>query len=164
MRRALTALSRRGLDECVTRLSIGSRHQNPAPSVATSAPGIVRSGAVRANFLLSCSPLQPGPYAETVPTCILRPIGRPICTQLVATSPFASASESLAASPLLDYALLYQVLAETAPDAIIAIDDESTVLSINPAGERLSGYGASEIIGQSLTTLIPERQIGRAHV
>ena len=63
----------------------------------------------------------------------------------------------MAASPILDYALLYQVLAETAPDAIIAIDDESTVLSINPAGERLSGYSAHELIGRSLSTLIPER-------
>jgi PAS domain S-box-containing protein len=57
----------------------------------------------------------------------------------------------------LDYAELYRVLAETASDAIVAIDEAGTVLSLNPAGEALFGYRADELIGQSLTRLMPER-------
>ena len=57
----------------------------------------------------------------------------------------------------LDYAELYRVLAETASDAIVAIDEAGIVLSINPAGEALLGYRAEELIGQSLTVAMPDR-------
>jgi PAS domain S-box-containing protein len=57
----------------------------------------------------------------------------------------------------IDYAQLYRVLAETAPDAIIAIDEASVVLSLNPAGERLLGRPAAEVVGRSLTLFMPER-------
>jgi PAS domain S-box-containing protein len=48
-------------------------------------------------------------------------------------------------------------LAETAPDPIITIDEVSTVLYVNSAAERAFGYMASELIGQPLSMLIPER-------
>ena len=57
----------------------------------------------------------------------------------------------------LDHAQLYRVLAESAPDAIITIDAESVVLSVNPAAERIFGYTAAELIGQPLAMLMPER-------
>ncbi|MEP7088001.1 MAG: PAS domain S-box protein, partial [Gemmatimonadota bacterium] len=47
--------------------------------------------------------------------------------------------------PPLDTGELYRVLAESASDAIVTIDDESIVLSINPAGEALFGYSAAEL-------------------
>jgi PAS domain S-box-containing protein len=56
----------------------------------------------------------------------------------------------------LDYVELYRVLAETASDAIVAIDEAGVVLSVNPAGEALFGYRADELIGQPLTRLMPE--------
>lgn len=57
----------------------------------------------------------------------------------------------------LDHAQLYRVLAESAPDAIITIDEHSVVLSVNPAAERIFGYTAAELIGQPLAMLMPER-------
>ena len=59
--------------------------------------------------------------------------------------------------PPLDPGELYRVLAETALDAIVTIDERSIILSINPAGERLFGYAADELIGQPLQTIMPER-------
>ena len=56
-----------------------------------------------------------------------------------------------------DPAALYRVLAESAPDPIISIDESSTILSVNPAAERVFGYAASEMVGAPLQLLIPER-------
>lgn len=44
-----------------------------------------------------------------------------------------------------------------AADAIISLDDEMRVTLFNEGAERLFGYRPSEILGQSLDTLIPER-------
>jgi PAS domain-containing protein len=43
----------------------------------------------------------------------------------------------------LDFAELYRVLAERALDAIVTIDDRSTVLSADPAGERKFDHAAA---------------------
>ena len=51
----------------------------------------------------------------------------------------------------------FEALAESAPDAIFTIDDDSIVLSVNAAVERVFGYTPDELIGKSLTMLIPER-------
>src|ERR1044072_8527854 len=50
----------------------------------------------------------------------------------------------------------YRAVAEAATDAIITIDSDSTILIVNPATERIFGYSSEEMIGQSLTTLMPE--------
>ena len=50
----------------------------------------------------------------------------------------------------------YRIVAETASDAIISIDEQSTVLFINRAGERIFGYKIEQMIGQSLNMLMPE--------
>ena len=63
----------------------------------------------------------------------------------------------MTALPPLDAGELYRVLAENAADAILTMDEQSKVLSINPAGERLFGYPAADLVGQSLHTLMPER-------
>src|SRR6266536_1397432 len=49
-----------------------------------------------------------------------------------------------------------RVFAETASDAIITIDDQSTMKFVNPAAERIFGYSRQEMIGQSLTMLMPD--------
>ena len=50
----------------------------------------------------------------------------------------------------------YRIVAETAVDAIIAIDRNSTILFLNPATERIFGYTADEMVGQQMTMLMPE--------
>jgi two-component system CheB/CheR fusion protein len=44
---------------------------------------------------------------------------------------------------------------ETAADGIITIDDDGTVLSFNPAAERIFGYAAAEVIAQNVQMLLP---------
>ena len=57
-----------------------------------------------------------------------------------------------------------RVIAETASDAIITIDESSTILFANRATEKLFGYSRDELIGKSLTMLMPDylRQVHRA--
>lgn len=56
-----------------------------------------------------------------------------------------------------DSANWYRVLAETAPDAIITMDQNSVILSVNPATERIFGYQPQELVGRKMDILIPER-------
>lgn len=51
----------------------------------------------------------------------------------------------------------YRTLAETASDAIITIDENSKIVYINEAVEKMFGYKTEEIIGEQLTKLMPER-------
>jgi PAS domain S-box-containing protein len=51
----------------------------------------------------------------------------------------------------------FAALAESAPDAILTIDAQSTILSANPATERIFGWSPDELVGRPLTVLIPER-------
>lgn len=44
---------------------------------------------------------------------------------------------------------------ECATDAIVSTDERGTVLTFNPAAERLFGYTAAEIVGQSVNRLMP---------
>ncbi len=49
----------------------------------------------------------------------------------------------------------YRAVAEAATDAIVTIDSDSTILTVNPATERIFGYSTEEMIGQPLTMLMP---------
>jgi two-component system sensor kinase FixL len=49
----------------------------------------------------------------------------------------------------------HRAVLDTALWAIIGIDEDGVVLSFNPAAERLFGYGASQVMGQNLTMLMP---------
>jgi PAS domain S-box-containing protein len=61
-----------------------------------------------------------------------------------------------AESALKDSEERFRLIAETASDAIITIDKESTILYANPAAEHIFGYTANEMLGQKLTMLMPE--------
>ncbi len=50
----------------------------------------------------------------------------------------------------------YRIVAETASDAIISINSDSTILFVNRAAEKIFGYKISEMIGHDLTMLMPE--------
>jgi PAS domain S-box-containing protein len=51
----------------------------------------------------------------------------------------------------------YRLLTQTAPDAILTIDDRSTIRFANAAAENLFGRAAGEMVGGPLTALMPER-------
>lgn len=48
-----------------------------------------------------------------------------------------------------------RALIEAAPDGIILLDAEDHIRIFNPAGERLFGYQAEEVIGKPMTMLLP---------
>jgi PAS domain S-box-containing protein len=50
----------------------------------------------------------------------------------------------------------YRIVAETASDAIVSIDEQSTILFINRAATRIFGHDTDRMIGQKLTMLMPE--------
>ncbi|MDT5122162.1 MAG: two-component system, cell cycle sensor histidine kinase and response regulator CckA [Acidobacteriota bacterium] len=50
----------------------------------------------------------------------------------------------------------YRVVAETATDVIVTIDENSTILFANGAVERVFGYAVSELLGKQITMLMPE--------
>jgi PAS domain S-box-containing protein len=56
----------------------------------------------------------------------------------------------------------YRIIAEAASDGIVTIDEHSTILFVNEAGARLFGYNAEDLIGNSLTTVMPEH-LRRVH-
>ena len=74
-----------------------------------------------------------------------------------------SAADKLEA-PLSDLYRINRVIAETVSDAIITIDEESTMLFVNRAAEKIFGYSRAQLLGQSLTMLMPDylRHVHRA--
>ncbi len=50
----------------------------------------------------------------------------------------------------------YRALAETATDAIVTIDSKGRITFINPAAEKIFGHPTTDMIGQSITLLMPE--------
>src|SRR5258707_4376602 len=66
-----------------------------------------------------------------------------------------SAADNLEA-PLSDVYQINRIIADTASDAIITIDENSTMLFINRAAEKIFGYSHAELLGQSLTMLMPD--------
>ena len=48
-----------------------------------------------------------------------------------------------------------RAIIECATDAIVTIDDKSTILSANASVDRIFGYSPDELVGQSLTVLMP---------
>jgi PAS domain S-box-containing protein len=57
---------------------------------------------------------------------------------------------------------LFQAIVEQAPDAIIFADRAGAIRVWNRGAEAVFGYGAAEVLGNSLDVIIPER-LRRAH-
>lgn len=51
----------------------------------------------------------------------------------------------------------FNILAETATDGIISVDDQSTIRYANSAASQMFGYELPEMLGKELTSLMPER-------
>ncbi len=54
----------------------------------------------------------------------------------------------------------YRQLTEATLDGILLIDEDETVRLFNPAAERMFGYKAAEVVGQSAAILVPAEQRG----
>jgi PAS domain S-box-containing protein len=52
---------------------------------------------------------------------------------------------------------LYEAIVAEAPDAVIFADRQGAIRVWNRAAERIFGYAAGEVLGQSLDVIIPER-------
>jgi PAS domain S-box-containing protein len=62
--------------------------------------------------------------------------------------------------PIQPDAVLLEGLLEAAPDAIVIIDAGGRMSLVNAQAERLFGYNRSELLGQSVEMLVPERYRG----
>jgi PAS domain S-box-containing protein len=51
----------------------------------------------------------------------------------------------------------YRAFTQAASDVIVTIDERSIIQSVNPSVENLFGYEQSELLGDSLTKLMPEK-------
>ncbi|GEM_PF-1072109 len=57
----------------------------------------------------------------------------------------------------------YRIVAETATDAIVTIDEKGKILFANPSVERIFGYSVDELLGQRISMLMPERLREKHH-
>ena len=57
----------------------------------------------------------------------------------------------------------YRIIAETASDVIITIDQDSVIQFVNPATEKVFGYKPAELIGQVITVLMP-KHLRESHI
>jgi len=55
----------------------------------------------------------------------------------------------------------YRSLVESAPDAIVVVDDAGRIVLLNAQTERMFGYARHELMGQPVETLVPTRLHGR---
>ena len=53
--------------------------------------------------------------------------------------------------------LTFQLIVESSPNAIVLVNKEGKIAYINSQTEKLFGYIRSELIGQPVELLIPER-------
>jgi len=64
---------------------------------------------------------------------------------------------SKAGKAILETRRRMEAIVQSAMDAIITIDEELHIVLFNPAAEKIFGYSADEVLGESMSMLFPER-------
>ncbi|HET7151901.1 MAG TPA: PAS domain S-box protein, partial [Candidatus Acidoferrum sp.] len=61
---------------------------------------------------------------------------------------------------------LFRIVAETATDVIITINEQNRILFVNPAVKNILDYGPEELLGREVSVLMPEysRELHRAAI
>ena len=54
----------------------------------------------------------------------------------------------------------FVALIDSAPDGILLVDEEGTIVMLNEAAEQLFGFGREELLGQKVEALIPPGRRG----
>ena len=57
---------------------------------------------------------------------------------------------------LRDSEMRHRAILDASLDGVITIDENGTIESINPAGQKLFGYSAREVVGQNVNMLMPQ--------
>lgn len=57
---------------------------------------------------------------------------------------------------------LFRAIVESAPEAIVVVTSDGEISFFNPAAERLFGYGSADVVGRSITVLVPTQPNRRA--
>jgi PAS domain S-box-containing protein len=80
----------------------------------------------------------------------------------ISLSPIESGGETLVTSIIRDVTsqraseARFRALLESAPDGIVVVDSEGTIVIVNSQTERLFGYTRQELIGQPVEMLVPD--------
>ncbi|HET9088553.1 MAG TPA: PAS domain S-box protein [Acidobacteriaceae bacterium] len=102
-------------------------------------------------YALVLAPASGRPYSATI-------LGQGLAFDAVALfMAYLISQRNRAVSLLATSEMHYRSMTETAPDVLITIDSDSRILSINPAVREIFGYEPSELIGQELLILMPDR-------
>src|SRR4051812_37134374 len=55
---------------------------------------------------------------------------------------------------------MFEQLLEAAPDAIVGVDADGSIMLVNQQAERIFGYSRSELLGEPVERLVPKRYQG----
>ena len=87
-----------------------------------------------------------------------RPIARKSVRSTAAPSIFMTATSGRTAT---SGGTSCRMVVEAATDAVITIDENSTIMLVNPAVTKIFGYSSAEILGRPLTVLMPHDAAAR---